>query len=147
MASGLTAKKQASEVKVTMYDFDPNATTSTAVGWVDMRDFAKLMVGFFRTVGTADITMLIRAATDNAGADVQTIVTKTITAQPNALGDYVFLECTAEQIADVARSSGKALRYASAYISVATNTDEGVVMYMLGGAKFKYDELTADYVS
>lgn len=147
MASSLTATKLASEIAVTQYDFDPNSTASTAVAWVDMKDFSKFMASFFRTVGTSDITFLIRAATDNAGADVQTVVTKTVSSQPNAVGDYVFCECLAEQIAAVAASSGYALRYVSAYISFSTNTDEGVVTYVRSGAKFAYDELTADYVS
>lgn len=147
MASGLTANKLMSEIKITQYDFDPDSTESTAVGWVDMRDFSKLLVGFFRTVGTSNITLLIKAATSAAGANAQTIVTKTISAQPNAVGDYVFLECLAEQIAQVAATSGYALRYVSAYVSFATNTDEGVVTYVQGGPRFAYDGLTADYVS
>jgi len=147
MASGLTAKKLASEVKITQYDFDPNATTSTACGWVDMKDFSKFMASFFRTIGTSNITFLIRAATDNSGSNVQTVITKTVSSQPNAVGDYVFCECTGEQIAAVAASSGYALRYVSAYISFETNTDEGVVTYLQSGARFKYDALTADYVS
>ncbi|HOC94289.1 MAG TPA: hypothetical protein PKH33_18205 [bacterium] len=147
MASGLNANKLMSEIKITQYDFDPDSTESTAVGWVDMRDFSKFLVGFFRTVGTSNITLLIKAATSAAGANAQTIVTKTISAQPNAVGDYVFLECLAEQIAQVAATSGYALRYVSAYISFATNTDEGVVTYVQGGPRFAYDGLTADYVS
>lgn len=147
MASALTASKLTSEIAQTMYDFDPNATASTAVEWVDMKDFSKFMVGFFRTVGVSDITLLIRAATNNAGANVQTIVTKTVSSQPDAVGDYVFSECLAEQIAAVASTSGYALRYVSAYISFATGTDEGVVVYTRSGARFAYSELTADYVS
>lgn len=147
MASGLTANKLMSEIKITQYDFDPDSTASTAIGWVDMRDFSKLLVGFFRTIGTSDITLLIKGATSSAGANAQTIVTKTISAQPNAVGDYVFLECLAEQIAQVASTSGYALRYVSAYVSFATNTDEGVVTYVQGGPRFAYDGLTADYVS
>jgi len=103
MASGLNANKLMSEIKITQYDFDPDSTESTAVGWVDMRDFSKFLVGFFRTVGTSNITLLIKAATSAAGANAQTIVTKTISAQPNAVGDYVFLECLAEQIAQVVK--------------------------------------------
>lgn len=143
----LTANKTMSEVKITQYDFDPNSTAATAVGWVDMRDFSKLLVSFFRTVGTSNITLVIKAAPAASATNEQTIVTKTISAQPNAVGDYVFEECLAEQIAAVSASSGYALRYASAYISFATNTDEGVVTYIQSGPRFQYDGLTADYVS
>ncbi len=143
----LTPKKSASEVKLTQYDFDPNSTAATAVAWVDMKDFAKLIVAFFRTVGTSNITMIIQGSAASNGASPETVATKTVSSQPNAVGDYIFLECLAEQVAQVAATSGKALRYVSATISFETNTDEGVVTYMLGGPRFAYDELTADYVS
>lgn len=147
MASALQSKKLTSEVKVTMYDFDPNSTDATAVGWVDMKDFSTLLVGFFRTVGTSDITLSIKAAPAASATNAQIIVEKTITSQPDAVGDYIFIECLAEQIAAVAESSGYPLRYASAYISFATATDEGVVTYIRSGARVKRENLTEDYIS
>jgi hypothetical protein len=143
----LTAKKLASEIKVEMFDFDPNATAATAVSWVDMKDFSKLMVGFFRTVGTSAITLTIQASAASNGASAETVVTKTVSSQPDAVGDYIFAECMAEQIAQKGSDTGKALRYVSAVISFATGTDEAVVTYIRSGAKFAYDALTADYVS
>ena len=115
----MDANKQMSEIKITQYDFDPNTTDSTAVGWVDMRDFSKFLVSFFRTVGTSDITLLIRAATSAAGANVQTILTKTIAAQPDAVGDYVFAECLAEQIAQTADVLGLTTSMSQNFASLA----------------------------
>lgn len=143
----MEAKKLASTIKVTQYDFDPNATTATAVAWVDMRDFASLLVSFFRTVGTSALTLKIQASAASNGDSAEDIVTKTVSDEPDAVGDYIFLECLAEQVAAKAASTGKALRYVSAVASLATNTDEGVVTYILGGPRFAYDELTADFVS
>jgi hypothetical protein len=140
--------KLMSEIQVKQYDFDPNATTATAVAWVDMKGFTKFLVAFFRTVGTANATLSIQASAAAAGTNAETIVSKTFTAgQPNALAYHVFLECLSEQVAAIAASTGKDLRYVSAVISLATNTDEGVVTYILGGPRFAYDGLTADYVS
>jgi hypothetical protein len=143
----MDAKKLTSTLKVTQYDFDPNATTEAAVAWVDMRDFVSLLVGFFRTVGTGALTLKIQASAAANGANPEDIVTKTVSAEPNAVGDYVFLECLAEQVAAKAASTGKALRYVSAVASLATNTDEGVVTYIMGAPRFAYDSLTADFVS
>ena len=147
MASDLTVNKLLSEVKITQYDFDPNAATATAVGWVDMRDFGGLAVSFFRTVGVSDVTLVIQAATDSSGTSAQTIVSKTFTVQPDAVGDYAFLECLSQQIAQVASESGYALRYASAVITFATGTDEGVVTYIQSRPRNAYDALTADNIS
>lgn len=144
----LTPEKLTSEVKITQYDFDPNGTSATAVAWVDMKDYSKLLVSFFRTVGTSDLTFLIQASASSDGSLAETIVTKTLTSvQPNAVGDYTFAECLAEQIAQVATTSGKALRYVSAVLTFATGTDEGVVTYVRGGPKFAHSTLTADNIS
>lgn len=143
----MTPNKLTSEVKIEQFDFDPDVNTAVAVAWKDMRDFAQLLVAFFRTVGTSNLTFLIQASATADGASPETIATKTITAQPNAVGDFVFAEITAAQIAQVAMTSGKALRYVSAVLTFATGTDEGVVTYVRGAARFKYDALSADYVS
>jgi hypothetical protein len=143
----LAVNKIASEIKVTHYDFDPDVITPVAAAWVDMRDFSKFMASFFRTVGTSAVTMIIQASAAANGANPETIVTKTVSAEPNAVGDYIFAECMAQQIAQVGSETGKALRYVSATISVATNTDEGVVTYVMSGARFPADGLTEDYVS
>lgn len=143
----LQANKLASEIAVTHYDFDPNATTATAAGWVDMKNFSKLLVSFMRTVGTSALTLKIQASASSNGASAEDIVTKTVSSEPDAVGDYLFLECLAEQIANKGATTGKALRYASAVLSFATGTDEGVVTYIRGGARFAYDQLTADNIS
>ena len=145
----LNVNKQLSERKVTMYDFDPDATAATAVGWVDMRDFSKLLVCVMRTIGTSVMTLTIDANTaSDGGGDNVTISTKTFTAgQPDAVGDTVFLEIIASQIAQKASEDGKDYRYASAAISVATGTDEAVVTYVQDGARFAGDGLTADLIA
>jgi hypothetical protein len=139
--------KITTEEKFELYDFDPNATSATAVAWVDMRDFSRLLVSFFRTVGTSGLTFIIQASAAANGASPETILTKTISAEPDAVGDYVFAEISAEDIVGVASTSGKALRYVSAVLTFATGTDEGVITYVRSGARFKCEGLTADFVS
>lgn len=132
------------------YDFDPDETDATDIAWKDMRDFKSFLVCFFRTVGTGDLDtfeILANAASDGSGTDV-TIKTHALTDQPNAVGDYVFLECTASdlQSANVSTVTGT-LRYVTASLEVATTTDEGVVVYTFGNPGFANKGLTTQYVS
>jgi hypothetical protein len=127
-------------VKITGYDFDPNATSVTDVGWVDMRDFSDLVVAVQRTIGTSAMTLTINGSAAANGSSAAVIATKTFTAgQPDAVADLVFLEVLAEQI--------NPYRYVSAVISVATGTDEAVVTYIQAGARFPADGLTADIIA
>jgi len=144
----MATQKLSTKLKVLSYDFDPNATTATDIGWVDMRDYSEMMVQFFRTVGTSALTLTIlcNTASDGSGNEA-TVATKTFTAgQPNATGDYVFLEAIENQIANLSRVDGYEYRYVSASCTVATGTDEGVVTYMLK-PKYCYEDLTADLIS
>lgn len=140
--------KLSSEIKVTGYDFDPDATTATEIGWVDMRDFDSLLVAIQRTVGTSALTLKIMGnpASNGGGTDVD-IVSKTFAAQPDAVGDIAFLETDAREIAQKAAAAGVVgVRYVTAVVSAATATDEAVVTYIRRG-KRQYDGLTSDIIA
>lgn len=144
----MSAEKLTSNLAITSYDFDPDATTSTAVGWVDMRDFQNLLVQYFKTVGTGVLTsLIIKAATDNSGTNATTILTAAPAADPDAVGDYIFAEIDADDIRDAGENAGLALRYVSAYVALGTGTDEAVVTYIRSGARFPATDLTADVVA
>lgn len=136
-------------LQVTAYDFDPNATTATDVAWVDMRDSSAILIGFFRTIGTGATTLsvLANAQSDGGGTDV-TVKTKVLTsAEPNAVGDYTWIEVSQADIAQAAAEAGvTGVRYVSASVSVATGTDEAVIIYI---RKPKHAKLncTADNIS
>lgn len=144
MASSVATQKLTANIAVTHYDFDPDTTSATDIAWVDMRNFGHFMCSFFRTVGTANATfkILANSASDGSGQDVEVKV-HALGAQPNAVGDYVFLECTAAEIAAL----GANLRYVSANVSVATGTDEGVVTYIRSLPRNAYASLSADAVA
>jgi len=133
MATALAATPLSEELAVTMYDFDPDATTATDVAWVDMQGYDSIMVMIFRTVGTAATTFLLQGNTesDGSGTDV-TLKTHAIDDEPNAVGDFIFLEITAAEIEAVGRAQATPIspRYICAVVSVATNTDEMVVTYI-----------------
>jgi len=148
MASPQASEKIKSRMAVTATDFDPDATTATEISWVDMRDFEFFLCSFFRTIGTGTFAMTIigNAESDGSGTDV---ALKTFAGDaPDAVGDYVFLEVTAEEIAQEASDAGVAnARYVTAVCTFGTNTDEGVVTYVRSGPKRAYTGLTADVVA
>lgn len=151
MASSLDSKKLSTENYQRSVDCDPDATTAfyaTLPGgvWFDMRDFGALMVQFFRTVGTSDLqTFAIFAATDSAGTNPTEIKVRTV--DPDAVGDQVFIECVAQEIAHIGATLGLKLRYVALKLQFATGTDEGVATYTFGHARYPADGLTSDYVS
>jgi len=147
MAVSITPQILSTELSVTQYDLDPDATSLTDVGWVDMRDLSALLISFFRTVGTSAIVFNIVANTASDGSGDEAII-KTISpaAAPDAVGDYVFGEILAEEVRQKGEEDGKAYRYVSANISFATGTDEAVVTY-IGKPRYKYEGLTSDNVA
>lgn len=145
MASALASKKLSCELQVTQYDFDPDNADANYVAWVDMRDFEAVLMSFFHSVGTGNIdTFKIYAASDTSGTNATEI--KAATVDPDAVGDYVFLECTAAEIAHL-DTSNVGLRYVSLQVELATSTDEGVVTYIRGHPRFPRDGLTSDVVA
>lgn len=135
--------KLLSELKITSYDFDPNDTSAHDIAWVDMQDFNALAVEFFRTIGTSNLTFLIRGSASSDGSSPQTVKTVTVSAQPDAVGDYIFAEITGDEM----KEAGQTLRYASATLTFATGTDEGVVTYVRGHPRRSFAGLTANSVA
>lgn len=145
MASTVATEKLTANLAVTHYDFDPNVDTAVDVAWVDMHNFGHFLCSFFRTVGTGDVDgfkILANSASDGSGTDVE-IKVHALGSQPNAVGDYVFLECTAAEIAAL----GSNLRYVSASLELATSTDEAVVTYIRGCPRNAHADLSVDTVA
>ena len=145
----LMVNKLMSTLKVLSFYFAPAATTATEVSWQPMRDFGALLVQFVRAVGTSNVAFAVYVATDDEGSDKAELVAKTLTAgtQPNAAGDYVFLEVLASQVRQKAETDGKKYTHVSVVASVATGADTGVVNYVFGEPRFAGAGLTADYIS
>jgi len=151
MASPQSSNLLLSQMKITQYDFDPDGTSAVDVAWVDMRDFENFAFSFFRTVGTSDVTVKILANSSSTGGGTDVEIkswTNATFGDPDAVGDYAFGECTAQEIAQEAADAGVAdVRYVSVNLTFGTGTDEGVVTYIRGGAKRKYDGLTANSIA
>lgn len=152
MASPQASDKVFSNHKLYAYDHDPaNSTVATDIAWVDMRDFENFAVLLFTSLlggnGPTVFTIIANAESDGGGTDV-VIKSHAVGSAPDAVGDFLVLECTAKEIAQEAADAGVAnVRYVSAKVTCHHTGDEAVVVYMRSGAKRAYDGLTADYVS
>ena len=152
MASPQSSDKLFSNLMLYAYDHDPaNSTVLTEIAWVDMRDYQNFAVLVFTSVlagtGVTAVTIIANAESDGGGTDVA-IKTHAMGSLPNAVGDFVVLECTAEEIAQEAADAGVAnVRYVTVTVTCNNTADEAVVFYIRGGAKRPHRALTADYIS
>lgn len=137
---------------VTMYDHDPaNSTVATDVAWVDMRDFEGIMINVFASDLTGNgitvFQIIGNAQSDGGGTDSDPIISHAVSSAPDAVGDWLTLECSAEMIRELKTSSTGRLRYVTAKLTADNTADEAVVVYTRYGAKFPRDGLTADTVA
>jgi hypothetical protein len=150
MASSVSTDKLFTTHAIASYDFDPNSTAATDVAWVDLRDYSNFAVIVMSSAltgnGPAAFKILANPNSDGSGTDVE-VKAHAVGSKPDAVGDYLVLECTAEEIAELASDNSSALRYVSANIAMANAADEAVVTYIRTGARFQYDGMTADYIS
>lgn len=122
-----------------------NATTAKDIKWVDMRDYSSILVtataAALTGVGVTVFKILANSASDGSGSDVE-IKAHAVGSAPDAAGDYLVLECSAEEIV----GAGSNLRYVSANVTAANAADNIVVTYVRK-AEHCQSGLTADYVS
>ena len=152
MASPQASDKLFSRMALYAYDHDPaNSTVDTEIAWVDMRDYESFFVLLFTSVlaGTGPTAFSIVANADSAGGGTDvTIKTHAVGSSPDAVGDFLVLECTAEEIAQEASDAGVAnARYVCARVTCNNTADECVVVYGRCRSKRAYAGLTPDYVS
>ncbi|MGE0193563.1 MAG: hypothetical protein AB7T63_16150 [Planctomycetota bacterium] len=134
---------------VKLYDFDPDSADPVDVDWVPFHSFLGLVVGFFRTVGVGALDtfrILANTKADGSGDDV-IVKAHAVAAEPDAVGDQIWLEVTAEEVLQACTDEGKVPAAVSANLEFATLTDEGVVVYVRHGPRFAQDGLTADIVA
>jgi hypothetical protein len=152
MASPQASCKLFSNEALYAYDHDPaDASVATEIAWVDMRDFEYFAVLLFTSVlggtGPTAFTIIANAESDGSGTDVS-IKTHAIASSPDAVGDFLVLQCTAEEIAQEAADAGVAnARYVTAVVTCNNTADECVVFYQRAGCKRARRALTADHVS
>lgn len=154
MASAVDTEKIGSGMFIRSYDHDPGATTAvitspdggTTIRTLDMSDYGNFAVIAMLSVKVGNgITKLeIIADGDGTfdGADV-VVIKDSGTVAADAVGDCVFLECAASELAPL----GSTLRYVAARITCHNAGDEAVVTYIGASPRVSQTGLTADYIS
>lgn len=153
MASSVDSQKLASKLKVEMWDHDPNATTAKVVTpdggtterWADLRDFEYFGVAAMSSnlTGLGITKLEIVAADDTAGTNTVVVKDSGVVAA-DAVGDWVWQECIAAEVAKLSTDNGYSSRYVAGRLTVSNAADEAVVSYVLGGATNPSADLTPE---
>jgi len=151
MASALSVSKVFANNAMALFDHDPNTTAATVCtggGYKSLADYSGFAVLAMSSALTgAGITKLeIVAATSAAGANA-TVIKDSGAVVADAVGDFVALECIAEEIAQLGAEGGFAFTHVAARLTVANAADEAVVLYDRAGAKHGAAGLTATTIA
>ena len=130
----VTTQRIGSRLFVKNYDHDPGAATAILASpdggttpWsLDMSLFNYGAAAVRPTIvgGTGVVLVRAFASTDALGATNATLLKTSGAVAGDSLNDTVFLEWTAEEIAQLAAAAGVVLRYVTIEITMGTNTDE-----------------------
>lgn len=150
-----TANRMLARCKRRLVDFDPDSASETIVtlnpaasekclAFSALGGLLAVVAGLMHSVGTGTISGFKIFVADNAAGttNAATVATHALGSDPNAVGDYLWLEASAEQL----RAASATAAYWGVKVTLDTSTDECVV-FAEEHAKQAYDQLTADYVS
>ena len=154
MAVTTASEKIGSRLFVKAYDHDPGATTAvlaspdggTTIRYLDMKDYENFGVMVRPTIAAGALTLVDIVASADVAFTSPTVIKTSGTVAADALNDVVWLECTAEEVAQAATDAGAALRYVAARLTNATGTDEADVIYV-GVPKRPAPGLTATLIT
>lgn len=155
MASAVTTAKFNAKNAAITYDHDPGTTNAlitspdggTTKRYVPMRDYEGFVGLVMATIATGGPTLVeIVGATDADGTNATAIVSSG-TVAADAVGDFVAVECTAEQIREVGAAAGYNFTHVGVRITCANSADECAVTYIRTGAKYPHSGLTANAIA
>ena len=145
-----TSNKITSTLKVETWDHDPGVTaavitspdggtTLRVVNMARVTDFAAVAMTTIPAAGALTLLEIIASA---AAAMTSPEVIKTSGAVlADAVGDTVVLECSAEEVAQIASSTDKRFQYVAARLTMSNAGAEAVVTYISMG-QFAVNGLT-----
>jgi hypothetical protein len=149
MASAVTSQKIGSKEAVTQYYHVPASGSATFLKsnsveiWLNMEQFETLAIIAANAAltgnGLTEVDIYAAPAANNTNAQ---LIVASGTLSGTAVGNGAFVECTAAQIKEIAASSGFALSYVSAKITVANSSDTAAVACIRSGAKAPQLNLT-----
>lgn len=150
-----TANRKLAKFERRLVDFDPDSGSETIVtlnpaasekllSITALGGLEAVVASLVHTVGTGTVTSFRIFVADNAAGttNATNVVSHAIGSVPDAVGDTLFLEASAEQL----KAASATALYVGVKITLGTSTDECIVGFERHGHQ-KYDGLTADYVS
>ena len=150
MASAQEVMQLFARQKIEMISHIPGDTAANDVGWKSMvgyEGFAAIVMATNLTGnGVTAFSLLVNTAAAGGGTD-GTLKEHAVGSAPDATGDYLVLECTAAEIAQLGSTDGRSYVGISASVTAHNGSDEFAVTYIRWKPTFAYDDLTADYVS
>jgi hypothetical protein len=139
-----------------MFKHDPaDATTEQSVKrgvstttWRALAGYEGFLVMAMTAVKTGNgvIEVSIYAAEDSSATNATEIKTSGVVAA-DADGDYVYVECSAEEVAHVGEAAGYNFTHVAGYVDCHHADDITAVTYIRWGAKRAADALTSNYIS
>lgn len=154
-ASVISTEHLGARLFIKAYDHDPGSTSAilaspdggTTIRSLDMRDYEQFGVMVRPTIvaaGGVTRVEIVMSATTSFGTVA--VVKDSGVIAADSLNDTVFLEVSAEEVAQQATDDGVAYRYVAARITNATATDEADVIY-IGVPKRPVSGLTATSIT
>ncbi len=123
---------------------------ATTEHWKAMRDYTGIavMATWAYSGGTGIILFDLYLASDSSGSDVvlakgMGTANASAACLANTIGDSVYLEISAEDIAQLGAVAGVKYTHVSAWLDCQHNDDEVAVTYVRFGAKHRESGLTA----
>ena len=157
MASPQAFNDLNSRLYVRTFDHDPAATSAeivtpdggTTIRTLDLADYHTFAVQVMLTVpasssGITLVEIVASAATDMSSPEV---IATSGTIDADAVGDLVFLEVSAAQVAQEGEDAGKELRYVAARITCSNAGDEAAAVYMARPRFCHLDETPATVIA
>lgn len=153
----VTTQRIGSQLFVKSYDHDPGANTAKLASpdggttpWsLDMSLFGAGAAMYKPSIIAGNGVTLMRAfaSSDALGASNATLLKTTGAVAGDSLNDTLFLEWTAEEIAQLADAAGVSLRYVTIELTHADATDEGVLTFIGAEPRFPRDGLSATAIT
>jgi hypothetical protein len=149
-----TANVLRAQARRRLVDFDPDSGSETIVTLnpsasekclaLNTVSAGNFLAGLVHSVGTGSITGFKIFVADNAAGttNAAVVATHALGSDPNAVGDTLWLEASADQI----EAASATAAYVGVKITLGTSTDECIVYFEEADGR-QYNNLTADYVS
>jgi hypothetical protein len=146
----MSVDKTLSKCKIQLLQHDPVGTGAENVSWVKAKDFEGFTIGYQRTAVAGALTALSIVVGESATPSTVAIVaSKDVTVNPDAVGDYVFLEVSSAEIQKTASDAGISgvELYVSAQVTEAVDTQVSTILYLQSPANHAVEGLTSDSIA